>query len=461
MKTQRKNTICSVIHYIAIIISGLIIPREILSHYGSEMNGLVQSITQFLSYTILLELGIGAVIPAALYRPLSEKNNSGISAVFSSGYKVYRKIALICLFYIAILFFIFPKASGIFVSAVFVIVLGLGTVIHYLIGEPERLLIISDQRGYVVYCLGTVSTILKTILQIVLIIAGNSLVMVVLADILIKVCQFVFLYVYVRINYRIDRKIKYTREPIAQKWNGIAQHIAYFVLENTDIVLLTLFTTFREVSVYSVYFMVISGVRKIILAVTSSVQPKLGELWTKDDKEELKSFFAKFERWIHISTVLAFGCMGVLLVPFIKVYTEGVNDVNYIRPVFAVLLVTAYGFQSIRDPYDKLILASGHFKQTQINYIIAACLNLVTSVVAVNFYGLEGVATGTMAAMLYQMIYMMIYDSKVLLKRSILEIIKILLIDAVILALVILVSKLINVRAEGMFRLVLNVFKRR
>ena len=310
-----------------------------------------------------------------------------------------------------------------------------------------------------VYCIGAVSTVIKTVLQIVLINLGNSLAVVTLVGTLIAVCQIVFYCLYVRINYRIDRKIKYTEEPIPQKWNGIAQHIAYFVLENTDIVLLTLFTSFGEVSVYSVYFLVISGLRKIFQAVTGSIQPALGELWAKKDKEELNAFFAKFERWIHLSTVLSFGCMGVLLVPFIKVYTSGVTDVDYIRPVFSVLLVTAYGFQSLRDPYDKLILASGHFKQTQSNYIIAACINLGISIIAVNFWGLEGVALGTMAAMLYQMIYMMCYDSKVLLKRSLLVIIKNLLIDALILALIILISRLINFNAEDLFEPVLNVLK--
>ena len=459
MKKQNKNTVCAIVQYIVVIISGLILPRAILSHYGSEMNGLVHSITQFLSYTVILELGIGAVIPAALYLPLSQKDENKVSAIVSSGYKVYRRIALICVLYIAVLFFLFPKISGISVAGVFVIVLGLGTFFHYLFGTPERLLIISDQKGYVVYCIGAVSTVIKTVLQIVLINLGNSLAVVTLVGTLIAVCQIVFYCLYVRINYRIDRKIKYTEEPIPQKWNGIAQHIAYFVLENTDIVLLTLFTSFGEVSVYSVYFLVISGLRKIFQAVTGSIQPALGELWAKKDKEELNAFFAKFERWIHLSTVLSFGCMGVLLVPFIKVYTSGVTDVDYIRPVFSVLLVTAYGFQSLRDPYDKLILASGHFKQTQSNYIIAACINLGISVIAVNFWGLEGVALGTMAAMLYQMIYMMCYDSKVLLKRSLLIIIKNLLIDVLILTLIILISRLINFNAEDLFEPVLNVLK--
>ena len=76
MNTQMKNTLCSLLQHLCTILCGLILPREILIHYGSDMNGLVLSITRFLSYTALLELGIGAVIPAALYSPLAVRVQS-------------------------------------------------------------------------------------------------------------------------------------------------------------------------------------------------------------------------------------------------------------------------------------------------------------------------------------------------------------------------------------------------
>ena len=63
-----KNVIASVMLNIVNIISGLIIPRIILSYFGSEVNGLINSIIQFLNYIQLLEGGLTAVIMSALYR---------------------------------------------------------------------------------------------------------------------------------------------------------------------------------------------------------------------------------------------------------------------------------------------------------------------------------------------------------------------------------------------------------
>ena len=63
-------------------ICGLILPRFVLQSFGSEVNGLVASVTQLLSYAVLLEGGIGGVMKAALYKPLANEDEAGISIVF-------------------------------------------------------------------------------------------------------------------------------------------------------------------------------------------------------------------------------------------------------------------------------------------------------------------------------------------------------------------------------------------
>ena len=64
------NIGCTTLCQLMTLISGLIVPRLILSTFGSEANGLVSSLTQFLNYISLVEGGIGSVVLTALYRPL-------------------------------------------------------------------------------------------------------------------------------------------------------------------------------------------------------------------------------------------------------------------------------------------------------------------------------------------------------------------------------------------------------
>ena len=222
----------------------------------------------------------------------------------------------------------------------------------------------------------------------------------------------IILQIYVNNHYKINWKIKYTQEPIKQKWNGVAQHVASVVLDGTDTIVLTVFSTLSNVSIYSVYFLVVKGVKTLFLSVTNGIQALIGELWAKQELDQLKSFFGWIEWLIHTGTTYVFSCTAALIVPFIQVYTLGIRDANYIQPTFAVLLTFANAMHCLRLPYNIMVLAAGHYKQTQRNYIVAAILNIVVSVLTVKIWGLIGVAIGTLVAMTYQTIWLAIYDSR-------------------------------------------------
>lgn len=68
-----KNTISSLLAQITVLVCGFILPRFFLQSFGSEVNGMVNSIAQFLGVISFLELGVGAVVESALYKPLAEK----------------------------------------------------------------------------------------------------------------------------------------------------------------------------------------------------------------------------------------------------------------------------------------------------------------------------------------------------------------------------------------------------
>ena len=71
MGKLKRNSIVALAAQIVNIISAFILPRLILSTFGSDVNGLVNSISQFLQIIGLLELGVGAVVESSLYKRLS------------------------------------------------------------------------------------------------------------------------------------------------------------------------------------------------------------------------------------------------------------------------------------------------------------------------------------------------------------------------------------------------------
>lgn len=414
------NTISSLVFQVTTIVCGFILPRLILNAFGSEVNGLVNSIAQFLGVISFLELGVGAVVQSALYKPLAEKNQEDVSKIIASANKFFTRLGQILLIYVIVLVIIYPqfagKNFGFAYTATLIVAISISSFAQYFFGIVNRLLLTADQRGYIQYNAQTLAVVCNTAACFVLIRVGCSIQIIKLTTSLIYLLQPFLIYLYVRHHYSIDRKIKYIKEPIPQKWNGIAQHVAAVILDGTDTIVLTLFATLSDVSIYSVYFLVVKGVKQLFMSMTNGITSLIGELWAKQELKELNKTFSWTEWVIHTGTTFVFGLTAILIVPFVKVYTLGIHDANYIQPLFAALIVAANAGHCLRLPYNIIILAAGHYKQTQNNYIIAAILNIVVSVVTVKAWGLIGVAIGTLVAMGYQTVWMAVYDSKNLIK---------------------------------------------
>ena len=107
-KLLATNTLVAIIYQLIVVVCGFILPRVILGEFGSELNGLVNSITQFLSVISFMELGVGAVVSSELYGPLLRREWKSISIIVSSAEKFFKKLATILCIYVVILFFFVP-----------------------------------------------------------------------------------------------------------------------------------------------------------------------------------------------------------------------------------------------------------------------------------------------------------------------------------------------------------------
>ena len=108
-----KNIILSLGVQLVTAICGFIIPKLIIEQYGSAVNGLVSSITQFLAYITFLEAGIGPVIKAALYKPIAKKDKNTIQDILKTSESFFKKIGYIFIVYLIILCIIYPKMINI------------------------------------------------------------------------------------------------------------------------------------------------------------------------------------------------------------------------------------------------------------------------------------------------------------------------------------------------------------
>ena len=431
----KVNSITSIVHQIVTLVCGFILPRLIIGHYGSAVYGLVSSITQFLGIIALCELGMGAVVPASLYKPLAEKDKDAISRVVVSSEKFYRKIAFLMIIYVIGLTAFYPLIvddySFIYTASLIVIIAS-STFAQYFFGITNSLLITADQKQYVTYCVNIGTVIINLALSYLLIELGASIQIVKLVSSLVFITRPIVYSLYVRKHYELDRNIKYDVEPIKQKWNGVAQHLAYTVQEKTGVVVLSLMATLEDVSIYSVYFLIMSGIRGLIYSVTSSLTSFLGNILAKDEKEELSRSFQRIEWSLHTITILFFSSAALLVTPFVKVYTMGISDANYLVPVFPFLMCAATACRCLQMPYNIVVQAAGHFRQTQGSAIIEPVIDIVISVLLVNIYGLNGIAIGMLVSIVYRMFYLSLYLTQHILFTSKRLLLKRLLVDVLI-----------------------------
>lgn len=441
----------SLLSQITALVCGFILPRLFLEYFGSEVNGLVNSITQFLGVISFLELGVGAVVESSLYQPLSTNDKPQISKVMVSADRFFRRLAQILLAYVLILIAVYPllanQSFGYIYTATLIAAISISSFAQYYFGIVNSLLLNADQRGYIQYNAQTITVVLNTVVCVFMIKLGGSVQLVKLTTSLIYLARPLALRIYVNRRYQIDWKIQYDGEPIQQKWNGVAQHIAAVVLDGTDTIVLTLLSTLSNVSIYSVYFMVIRGVKTLFLSMTNGIQSLLGELWARQELDELKKTFGWTEWCIHSGTTFVFSCTAALIVPFVRVYTAGISDANYIQPTFAILLTLAHAMHCLRLPYNIMVLAAGHYKQTQRNYIVAAVINIVISVLTVKAWGLIGITIGTLAAMVYQTVWLAVYDSRNFVFWPMKAVVKQFAVDSVTAVCIVMLSGMLTMRS--------------
>lgn len=416
------NILVSLAQQVVVIVCGFIVPKLIINEFGSDVNGLVTSITQFLAYISLLEAGFGPVVKAALYKPIAEQQQHNIKNILAASERFFRVISLIFIVYIIILAIVYPiiiNEQFAFVYTIsLVIIISISTFIEYFFGMTYKLYLQAEQKTYITSIIQIVSYILNTIAIIILVKLNCSIHIVKLVSCFIFILRPLIQNIYVKKKYKLNLKTADKNYKLNQKWDGLAQHVAAVIHDNTDITILTIFTSMTEVSVYSIYYLVVKGIKSIIQSFNGGIDASFGDMIAKNENEHLNKSFKLYELFYYSIVSIVFVCTLILITPFIKVYMKDVTDADYIRPFFGYLLVISEFIWAIRQPYNDITKAVGHFKETKKGAWLETISNIIISIILVFKFGIIGVAIGTLIAMLIRTIEFMYHTNKHILRRS-------------------------------------------
>ncbi len=393
-------------HEIVAFICGLILPRLILQHFGSTYNGIISSATQFLSFISILNLGIAGATRVALYGPLAHNDVEKISGIVNATERYMHKVGFCLIVYIIVLAIIYPYISDTglehWVSATLIVIVGLGIFARYFFGITYNNLLVADQSSYIYHAIIIGQVIANTIIAAALILAGANIFIVQLGSAAVFVTTPIVLRFFVRRKYKLDSSAPPDNSGLKGRWNVMWHSVANIVHNNTGIIILTLFVNIKIVSVYTVYYLVINGLRKVMDVFTNGLEGAFGNMFAKGELATANRNLDIFEFLMFSFVSILFSCAIVLIVPFVKLYTSGVHDVNYIVPAFAYLAVIAMAVQCIRQPYLTVVQAAGHYKETRYGAALEALINIVISLSLTYKFGLMGVTFGLFSANLFR-----------------------------------------------------------
>lgn len=438
------NTTTALLYEIVAVICGLILPRLILSRFGSSYNGITSSITQFLSCIVLLQAGVGAVTKVALYKPLAEKNTKAISSIVNATARFMRKVAymfLALIFMMAIFYpFLVRDEFEWMFSFTLVFILGISTFMQYYFGITYQILLQADQSEYIYSVIRIVTIILNTVIASLLICGGASIHIVKLGSAMIFSLNPLVLNYICKKKYNIDKEAKPDNSALKHRWDAFVQALASFIHTNSSVIVLTCFTNTKEVSVYTVYNYVIANIRAVMVSFVNGFGSAFGNMMAKNEDKLIRENLKIYELIVFFMSSVIYTTAGLLIVPFALLYTDGVTDVEYARWAFAILITVSGAFSCFRIPYQTIVEAAGHFKQTRNGAMFEAGLNIVISVICVFRFGLVGVAIGALVATVFRSFQYAIYLSRNVVRRSIGIFLGHLLINAVVAALTAVVT---------------------
>ena len=405
-KVTLLNMISMFIFQIITLINGFIIPKIILSYFGSDINGLVSSINQFLNYIALIEGGLTGVVVASLYKPIADHDYEKVSAILYSSKKFYKNISIIFIIYTLLLAIVYPLLFHINYSYTYVfsliIILSISLFVQYMFSLNYKNLLTADKKVYIVSFTQSIILILNIVLSFISVKIFPSIHLLKLVSGLLFIFQPLFFNIYVKRHYPIIKNKKGDKELIKSRWNGFAINIAAFIHYGTDITLLTIFTNYSVVSIYSVYSLVSNGLRQVISSLTNGINPTIGNLYASGNSKKF-----------------LFSVGALLITPFVMIYTLNINDVNYYQPLFGYLLLVSEALYLLKFPHLNLAYSANKFKEITKPAFIEATINIVISLFLVNILGLEGITIGTIIAMMYRLMFHIRYTKTLLNNRNV------------------------------------------
>lgn len=405
-KSSIYNFIIKLISSIIPSFLGIVLNNLIITTYGSDVNGVTATVNQIINLLTLFEGGFTLATNVALYKPYLDNDFDKINSVLGATKKIFMRVGYLLTFLAVVISFIAPyfiksEIDRSIISALFIIA-SANLSIQFLFTAKYNIMFSVGQKEYIISAISLVFNILSQALSIISILSGAGIIFIKLVALVIPLLRMPFvikmLHKYfpgITFNYEnLDFSVlKTTKDVLAQK-------IASLIFGSTDIIIISMMISTKFASVYAVYNMIFSFIKQILFSMILAPFNAFGQLYADGDINKLSCLYKIYE-FISITFINIFVTTAIILIlPFLELYTRGVDDINYLDFSIAILFSICCLLELISNMLGSLSNSSGDFIPMKKITITGAIINLSVSLMLVKTLGIYGVLVGTIIAYL-------------------------------------------------------------
>jgi O-antigen/teichoic acid export membrane protein len=397
----------SYISNIVTLILGFISRTVFINTLGATylgINGLFLNILNVLSFS---ELGIGASITFALYKPLADKDISKLKSLMYLYKKAYRVIAIIILVVgiglVPFLHVLVKGGQGVENLSFIYLIFLFNTVSSYFVTHKITLLI-ADQKKYITTVIDLCGYICTVIIQIILLKVYKNFIIYLIAGAFMQLVLKIFSNLYINREYpflkdkNVEKLSKEETDKIKVNVKALIMHkLGEISIYQTDNIIISSFVSVKIVGLISNYSLIINSVWIFIGSIFSSATASLGNLIANDSEEKQYLIFKVYRLisfWLIGFSTIAF---YILTEPFITLW---IGNNNLIDKVSFALIILNYYLAGDRTAAINMKQAAGNYKDDRYVSLFQGITNLIISMVLVSIVGLPGVYIGTILSSL-------------------------------------------------------------
>ncbi|MFA5603426.1 MAG: oligosaccharide flippase family protein [Bacilli bacterium] len=395
-KNSVKTFVWGVFFTVIIAVLGLFKTKVLLQYLGAENVGIYQLFFQIFTYLSLADGGLTAGVTYCLYKPISDNDYQNINAILNGAKSYFRKIGYVIIVLGLIISFnlsVFIKSTSLdyFYIQISFILFILASAMSYFV-STHAILYNAEQKLYKANNINLSVTIIKSILEIILVLIGFKLVtLMIMFLILMLLRNLILVYISKKEHRYFDSNIKKDNTFKKETKNLMVRKVSQLIFENTDIILISKFLGLTHVVIYTFYYQIVHMIKLIVNKINSALLPSVGNLLISNKNKNIPIFDEINSLLFFVGSIICIP-LYFMLSPFIEIWFGKDYVASNIISLFFVILLYVDIIKIVLIVFAD---ASGNFKSMRKVSVFQSAANLILSIILIFNYEIAGVLLAT------------------------------------------------------------------